>query len=235
MSNSDAFPLEIDHIVIYVADMESAVEPFKELGVCVHSPVHHIDYGTVSSLIFFENMYLEIVSIENERAVKHQAMRTGFDPLRRIQGQKHLTSPFGIGLRYTPNSIASINPIDPNQCSEPIESDLSIYFDANNMAKPDEPFCFVVSKMVALTDCLYPSLPNYQQWVSHPLDIRRVTDVRITVHAYSKLSNAVTMLSQNHVLTITQGLFPCLDLTFDERKTGRTVDARPFLPLVLKY
>lgn len=236
ISRSDLFSLEIDHVVIYTADSISAIEPLKKLGFYVHPPVHYPDYGTVSTLIFFENIYLEIVGIENECAVRQQATLTGFNPLTRVQGQRNLTSPFGVGLRYKPNSATSINPIAPSRESElKRESDMSVYFDADNIAKPDEPFCFIVSNTVALTTRLHPLFPYYQQWSAHRLNIQRVTDIRITVHAFSKMSKVIALLDQNHVLRINQGLFPSLELTFDGGITGKTIDVHPFLPLVLKY
>ncbi|MGJ3246533.1 MAG: VOC family protein [Elainellaceae cyanobacterium] len=228
----DDFLLEPDHFIIYTDNRTSAVERLQELGFFVNQSVHYIECGTVSSIVFFENIYLEIVGIDETVAIAQSGL-LGLDQIERIHWRKTLVSPFGLGLRCKQNSVGSLH---ANETLEWMSfSNSSIYFETNNFSKTDEPFCFLVPAALALTTWLNPSLQHHRNLFSHLLNVQRVTDVKITVHAYSKLSNVVTTLLQNRVLSINRGLFPLLELTFDGGITGKTVDIRPLLPLILKY
>lgn len=67
----------------------------------------------------------------------------------------------------------------------------------------------------------------------HPLGVKHLTGVTIAVQADS-LSPIARQLEENGLVKFETGAEPLLTLTFDDGAQGKTVEARPTLPLVLK-
>jgi hypothetical protein len=114
-------------------------------------------------------------------------------------------------------------------------SDTSINFSAENLANVEEPICFTIPNNIALTTWLDRTRANHQQLISHPLEVKKLTGVKITVNSHRGLTNAVALLEDNGIIAIDRGQSPLLELIFDENAKGKVVDARPILPIVLKY
>ena len=80
-------------------------------------------------------------------------------------------------------------------------------------------------------DLTYPAWQANIPAQSHPLGVRSLTEVRITVPA-DKLSPVAASLTANGVVTIVPGASHLMELTFDNGRQGKTVEIRPALPLV---
>jgi hypothetical protein len=106
---------------------------------------------------------------------------------------------------------------------------------AENLARVEEPICFVIPDSIALTTWLDHSLDAHQQLISHPLGVRTLTGIKITLNSDKELTNAVSLLDCNGIVTIERGTAPLLELTFDSGTKAKILDARPMLPIQLRY
>jgi hypothetical protein len=68
----------------------------------------------------------------------------------------------------------------------------------------------------------------------HPVGVKRVTGIKIEVSSPT-LDPIARRLSSSGLVTFEIGMAPLLELTFDGGVQGKTLDARPSLPLILKY
>ena len=65
-----AFPLELDHIVIFGVDAPEA-QALEALGLTgFGGTTRHGDLGTASTSFFFENAYLELLWVSDEAAAR---------------------------------------------------------------------------------------------------------------------------------------------------------------------
>jgi hypothetical protein len=231
----DDFLLEVDHIFVHTIKGAARVSVLQELGLhCSDHLVRRVEQGTASKIIFFENAYLELIWIEDEHAVEQQAVRTGIDILGRFHWQHTGASPFGIGLRGK-SGTAELMPHSNPHWAEWMRPEMSIRFAAENLASVEEPIYFVIPDSIALTTWLDRSCEAHRQLISHPLGVRKLTGVKITVNSDKELTDAVSLLCLHGVVAIERGMSPLLEITFDSASRGKIIDARPVLPIVLKY
>ena len=223
--------LEVDHLVVYVTEGSTSVSVLQEFGLhCSSRRVQRPEQGTASQIIFFENAYLELIWVEDEQAVEEYAARTGIDILKRTRWQQTRASPFGVGLRCESGTAAQ-----SKYWVEWMRSHTYINLAAENLARVEEPICFVIPDSIALTTWLDRSLEAHQQLISHPLGVRTLTGIKITLNSDKELTNAVSLLDRNGIVTIERGTAPLLELTFDSSTKAKILDARPMLPIQLRY
>jgi hypothetical protein len=232
--------LEIDHIFVCleVAPQQSLL---KELGlVCSDRLVHHPQQGTVSSLIFFENAYLELIWVENETAAEIYAMQSGIDFLARSCWRQTNTSPFGIALRQksevdihssefgnndsehrTPNSELEERKSEVGN-NHKVEIRNSEFTAANSINPLNEFLSFAADNLAAQTEPLCFMIPD-------SLSL-------ITIEKLGNLTAPVSMLLEDGVIEIEQNASPQLDLTFDDGNRRGYLDLTMIgIPISLKY
>lgn len=223
--------LEVDHLVVYVTQGATSVSVLQEFGLhCSSRTVQRPEQGTASQIIFFENAYLELIWIEDEQAVEEYTARTGIDILERTRWQQNRASPFGVGLRCESDTVDQ-----KKYWAEWMRSHIYINLAAENVANVEEPLCFVIPDSIALTTWLDRSLEAHQQLISHPLGVRTLTSVKITINSDKELTNSVSLLERNGIVAIERGIAPLLELTFDGGTKEKILDARPMLPIRLMY
>lgn len=233
--STDNFLLEIDHLFIFVTEGEARVSILQEFGLhCSDRVVRRTEKGTASKIFLFENTYLELVWIEDENAVREHTARTGIDLLARAGWQQTGASPFGIGLRCLPSIVSPISE-SRKRWEQRMQSDTSIGFSPENIANEKEPICLAIPDLVALTTWLDRSCERHRQLISHPLGVKKITGVKIAVDRDRELSDTVSLLDRNGVVTIERATSPLLEITFDNASKGEILDARPILPIRLLY
>ncbi|MEG4005571.1 VOC family protein [Microcoleus sp. Pol11C1] len=231
----DNFLLEIDHLFIFVTEGRAAVSFLQDFGLyCSERVVRRVEQGTISTIFFFENTYLELIWIEDEKAAQQHTARTGIDVLARARWPQTGASPFGIGLRSLPEMTTQI-PGSRKHWAEWMHPDTFIKFSPQNIANAAEPICLAIPNDIALTTWLDRSCERHQQLITHPLGVKKLTSVKIAVDRDKELSEAVSLLDRNGVVAIERGTSPLLELTFDGGIKGKIVDARPTLPMRLLY
>ncbi len=229
------FILEVDHIFVCTTKCVADTSVLQELGFhCSPRLVQRVEQGTASRIIFFENTYLELIWVEDERAFERHCACTGIHTSARFDWQRTGASPFGIGLRS--KFVTAKSPLTfRRRRMESTPSDLSVHFAVPNVASLEEPICFVIPNSIALTAKLDASLPAHRQLISHPLGVNKLTGVKVTVSGDGSLSRAISLLCLHGIVTIEKGTSPLLELTFDREMRGKILDARPILPILLKY
>ncbi|MBG1263341.1 VOC family protein [Nostoc commune] len=227
--------LEVDHIFICIEDAPK-VEFFEQAGLIFASPaVQQVERGTASQILFFENFYLEFIWIEDEVAAEIYAVRTGIDFLARSHWRQTQISPFGIALHQQSRATSSLQE-DEFRRSQPQKTELLLSFSSDNLVTQTEPLCFVIPDAIALPTLL-KNLPNFQkQFVSHPLRLRKMTGIEVSVTHTYPVTQPLSLLVEDGVVEVEQGTSPCLQLTFDNYMQRNILDARAIgIPLVLKF
>ncbi|MCC5601623.1 VOC family protein [Nostoc favosum] len=238
----DDFFLEVDHIFVCTTKDAESISVLQELGLhCSNQAVQHFKQGTASKIIFFENTYLELIWIEDKHLVEQQSVHTGVHTLSRLHGQHIRASPFGVGLRrkFNHGNLRSHSTLYWSEWMRCLRratpTQMSISFAAENLVNQEEPFCFMIPDSIALTAWLDPSLTAHQKLISHPLGVKKLTSVKITINSDKHLTDAMSLLSTHSSVVIERGESPLLELTFDEGIREKNLDARPILPILLKY
>lgn len=232
---SREYNLEVDHLVVYVDDGDAKRIFPKELRFafadCI---VQRRELQTVSRLIFFENMYLEIVCSKKAAIAAKRTALLETHSLIGTQSQQTTASPFELSLRYQPQPPTSKR-FHPEQEIEWTKSNESICYAVDNLAAVEEPMCFIVPDSLGLSSWLDLSLKIHRTLTTHPLGVRRVTDIAITTRRANKLSSATSMISRSKIVRIKHGTAPLLELTLDGGSVDRVIDARPNLPILFRY
>ncbi|MCC5624717.1 VOC family protein [Nostoc sp. CHAB 5715] len=233
--SGDDFFLEVDHIFVCTTKGAESVSVLEELGLyCSNQLVQHVKQGTASKIIFFENTFLELIWIEDKHLVEQQSELIDVHTLMRVREQHTEASPFGIGLRRKSDE-SKLMSHSTSDWVEWMRGQMYISFAAENLANQEEPFCFVIPDCIALTTWLDRSLTAHQRLISHPLGIRKLTSVKIIINSDKNLTDAMSVLCTHSAVAIEQGGSPLLELTFDEGIREKHLDARPILPILLKY
>ncbi len=233
--------LEIDHIIVCTS---TVVQPaaFADLGLtCSNQPIRRPHQGTVSHLIFFENIYLELIGVEDEMAAEIYAMQFGIDFLARAQWRQTQASPFGLALRQKPEFVettllpASSPAAKANETAAiNFAADNFINFAADNWRTQAEPLCFVIPDSISLLSLL-DRATNVDQLLSHAAGMRHLTSAKVAMESV-EMTDSITMLSRDGVVEVEQNAEPLLELRFDHQLQKQTLDLRWLgIPVVLNY
>jgi hypothetical protein len=235
LSAKSNYLLEIDHIFVCVEKMPEEGF-FQQAGFnFVGTPMKQVERGTASQILFFENLYIEFIWIENEVAAEIYAARTGINFLARAQWRHTKLSPFGIALHQTVNSVKPLSEYEFWEL-QPQASELSLSFSRDNLSKPTEPLCFIIPDAIALPTLLR-NFPNFRrQLASHPNRINKMTGMEVIATSGICLTQPLKMLQQNEEVQIGQGNTPCIQFTFDNHIQKGILDARSIdIPIVFNF
>ncbi|MEL4896701.1 VOC family protein [Crocosphaera sp. Alani8] len=228
--------LEVDHLVIYTSEPTVAISMLQELGL--HSSdqiIRREKQGTASTLFFFENTYLEIVWSEDNQKVKQYKTETNIDIISRANWKQTGAAPFAIGLRQNGSIGPQIGDKKDQNTLQSLKAEGLVSFASDNLTTLSEPICYSIPDSMALTTWLNSSVKEHRKLVNHPINIKRLTNLEFTLTQPNLWTRAISFLVLHNLLSLKQGTTTLLELTFDHHKQGKLIDARPILPLVLKY
>ncbi|MGF1498747.1 MAG: VOC family protein [Elainellaceae cyanobacterium] len=229
------FPLEVDHVVFYASrDATGCLLAERLYLLCSDRLIPHPSQGTASNLIFFENAYLEVVQVKDPILAAQYKNQAGVDLISRSRWYETLASPFGIALRSKLRNKTSPHLLEADGY-QPGPADTSVFFDPDNLSTAHEPICFLVPSAAALSTLLDLSSKAHQRLVAHPLGVRRITKIEITIPRLGQWSQVLHLIAYQELVTFKQGLLPLLELTFDDGHRNCTIDVRPNFPIILKY
>ena len=224
-----AFPLELDHLVIFTAADAPEAKHLEALGVQgFGGTTQHGDLGTASTSFFFSNTYLELFWVQDAKALEPNLGGLGHDPRDRMNWRTTGASPFSITTRWRNDAKDASRSLPCPATSLPaswMPGDIAIRFMSLSAA---EPVCGVIPDPLQFLSW-QQNIPEQH----HPLGVKTLTGIHITVVAPA-LSPLAEALNQAGIVTIECGAEPLMMLTFDNNAQGKTVDVRPILPLVLK-
>ena len=230
-----------------------ALIPFcRKLGLNCTEPKNHPTPGTVSTLIFFENVYLELFWFEETSHLAQSDINTEFNFLPRVNWLETGASPFGFGLSYATDNdnlvAATVEAIGTNETSI---SEQLLRFCPINLANPEEPICYFVSDYEAKRNRLNRVWATAEQIMNQTLGMRKLTHVKLRVISDQlslalraprsgslrdrALTTPLVSLCAQNILDIEPRKHPLLELTFDDHNQKRFLDLRPLIPIVLRY
>ncbi len=236
----NVFPLERDHIFIWVSTGAPEAVVLQKLGLYTDGRVHkHVGQGTSSMVFLFENAYLELIWVDEPEIARRRSQDMGTDLLARVAWRQTGASPFGVGLHHLAAGNSDLPFPTKKYWAEWMKPDTFISI-AESSVNLKEPFYFVVPDYLAVPSAeqlklLLDSQPEYRNNFTHALGVRRLTSIQITSNRAGKFSETASMLAKNGVAVIKRGKSSHAELTFDGGTQGKTLDVRPTLPLILKY
>lgn len=221
------YPLEIDHLFCYVSPNAPEVAVLAAAGLQLDDHIaEHTGNGTCSRLFLFKNVYLELVWASDEALALATATYEDVSLGHRSHWRTNGACPFGVGLR-TRDRAATTLPFPTVAYTPPwLPDDCSL--DIVPHASPFIPTWFVVGGRLA-----YRRVPEAES--THPARLERLTQVSITLTHPDKLDAVGHHLADNGVVEVKTGSVPLLELVFDGGRQGKTIDARPTLPMVFSY
>ena len=235
----EPFPLEIDHLFVWVAKEAPEAKALEAAGLKILEEVSkHTGQGTASRGCIFENSYLELIWIDDEKAASDNSSRSGIDFVTRARWKESGASPFGIGLHRVAGRTGVIPFPVIDYWAEWMEPKTSIQF-SRDVSDPKEPMYFVVPDSMAIPDAatlenLRKADPGYAAMLVHPLGVKKLTGIRVVTNGNGLIPTA-SALSEGGVLRVEKGDAGLMELTFDGGAEKQTIDLRPQLPLILRY
>lgn len=225
--------LELDHLYICVAvgAPEASVLENAGLRLAVDT-AHHTGQGTASVFFAFENMYLELTWVEDsvELATADQELADKFN--NAAKGG----SPFGLGLRRS-EPITDSLPFQTKSYYQAWMREGSAIEIAQTNHR-NEPEVFVVPTYMghdSLLAMATAARPERLEDLKHPAEITKLTKIRISGPGLPGESQTLAELSERGIVIFSESTKQVAELTFDRRRQGKTIDARPDLPLVIHY
>lgn len=225
--------LVIDHIYICVSSQAPEAKVLQDAGLQLASDTaHHTGQGTAAVLFYFDNIYLELIWIEDAEELE-SADKQLADKFRNVS---HDGSPFGLGLRNSGPSNDSL-PFDTRgYFAEWMRPGTTIEIvDPLDQSEPDifvEPPYLGWDSLVANAPSDWPKLLDE---LEHTAGMRRLTGIRIFGPGLPTTSKAISVLIEQGIVDFGESEVHVVELTFDEGKRGKVIDARPTLPVVIYY
>lgn len=217
-------PFELDHLSILTRVDAPEAAILENLGLTSSGGVtQHAGMGTTSTSFFFENAYLELLWAHEGELAQEKFSVVHYDLDARARWQDTLASPFGLMLRRKPEH-EDVPPFP----TEPLTiNNQRVEFIATNSA---EPACGFLPAALA-----YPGFKHAITQREHPLGVKEITRVTISIYDEFQLSLLACWLSENQIAIIRTAPYANLEIEFDHGAQGESVNLRPDLPLVLKY
>ena len=245
----NSFPqlYQIHNLFVFSTVGKLLVPFLRELGVNCTEPLSNQPQGIVSTLIFFENVYLELFWLEEKSDPTQFELTTEFNFIARANWLETGASPFGFSLcELTDSADLSTSTVEVRtevrKTDRAPQSEPLLRFSPEKLAKLEEPICQIISNDVANRLNRVLALPEYI--LTQPLEMRKLTHVKLRVHsdqlfdhdiADHTLTTPLDNLANQNILDLEYRKTPLLELTFDDGNQARCLDLRPLIPIVFKY
>ncbi len=236
---------QIYYLFAFSAVGKQLIPFLRKLGLNCTEPQSNPAQGTVSTLIFFENVYLEIFWFEKASHLTQSEMMREFNFQARVNWLETGAAPFGFGLSYlTGNDNFVPSTVEAITTDERSISEQLLEFCPINLSNPEEPICYLIPDYEAKRNRLNRVLATAEQIMNPSLEIRKLTHVKLRVISdqlsllalcNGVLATPVESLGAQNLLDIEYKKHPFLELTFDDGNQKRFVDLRPLIPIILRY
>lgn len=215
---------------------EPLVSFLQGLGLNCSNPQNHQSQGVISTVIFFENVYLELYWFDEKNQPVQSDMTAEFNFIARANWQTTRASPFGLGLCYPAdhpklfNSTTKATKTKRSQRAKQLLPSLS-----GDLGNFKEVGYHIVSAREAAHRRANKVLATSEQIVHQSLGMRNLTHLKLKRSSDRDLSTTLLTLVQQNLITIEQERYPLLELIFDDGKQKSSLDLRPLMPIVLRY
>jgi hypothetical protein len=218
--------LDADHLFVVVSPGAPESRALEDAGFLkVPEVAKHTGQGTASVFFVFDNAYLELLWIEDAETLR--AADSGL--AERFESVASGTSPFGIGLRRSGPETEGVPFATRAYIAEWMMPGTEIRIAQEQPLR--EPMIFVVPPYMAWT----PSHARYGVAMNHENGARSVTSIRVSGPGMSELSEPAGYLNRHGIVEISDADRPLLKIELDAGRSGKVLDGRPDLPLVIRY
>lgn len=217
--------MELDHIFVRVAPGAPEAEAPRRIGLLEGSGNTHPGQGTANRRFFLRNAFIELLWVADAAELASERTR----PTR--LGERladAAASPFGICFR--PAAGARAAPF-PAWSYVPAYLPPGMTIEIARDAPLSEPMWFHLAAATAPE----AAPPARRQPLAHPVGLREITSVVVTVPGARAWSAAAQAAIATGRLALREGEAHLLEIGFDGETCGRVHDLRPALPLVLRY
>lgn len=218
--------VEIDHVIVCTSLGAPEAAALTALGLVEGSSNTHPGQGTANRRFFFRNAYLELLWVSDpQEAQREPARRTRL--WERWSKRADGACPFGVSLRpHTPSD--DVAPPFPTWAYHapylPPSVKIAIALDTS-LTEPDFFYLGFASR---------PDRKGREP-VTHAIPAGDLTSVRIALPGPEPRSAAARAVSALGLIGFETGAGYVMELTFDHGATGGVADARPALPLILRW
>jgi hypothetical protein len=231
-------PVELDHLFVLVSPNAPESRVLEDAGLKLNPGINrHAGQGTSSKVLWFQNVYLELLWIDDAKIAQEVSQaRLGTNIVARSEWKDSGASPFGVGLHFKPGR--SLPPFPTRDYSAEWMPAGTVIKVATSATQMSEPLIFIVPAAF--------QVKPMDQWApeekkrlldrsTHPLGIQQLTEARLTMTRDTPPSGTMDALRSMGILSVQVGTAPLLELTFDRRARGKTLDVRPTLPMLIHY
>lgn len=213
--------LELDHVFVAATSEGPEMEVLTDAGFLEGPQNDHVGQGTASRGIFFENAYLELIWLTDPDVARGPAIRR--TRLADRLGPAGAGSPLGFGLRSTEDPVPRA-PFRTWPYTPPYLPSGTAFAMGANAEVVSEPLLFVLP---------WARTPGWEL-PPHRNGARRITRVTL-VHPAGPASEELRTFRALGLVSWEEGGEPAVRLELDHGKGGGQCDARPVLPLTLRW
>ena len=217
--------LEPDHIYIWVSRDAPEAAVLRDLGINQYPDTMAPGEGVNWIAFAFENIFIELLWVVDEELFREKWVSWDSLHYSRANWRSTGASPFGLAFhRVGPDTL-------------PLPFETVDWWDPSGgwVEHSDRlmPFLFVTGPRYAMPDPWWMT-PEVRALAANPAGIGRLTDV--TLGTPRPVTHEVLqVLAEQGILHSRVAGEHILKLTFDNGRQGKTYDARPTLPLVIRY
>jgi len=211
---------DIDHVFIWTKPDAPEAALLQGLGLQEGAGRTHPGQGTANRRFFFRNAMLELLFVNEADTIVHDLV----DPTH-LHARAAKGSPFGVCYRgHRPD----VEPPFPHwSYRAPFLAGDDAIAVATNAERLHEPFLFFAPEALS---------PARDLNAQHPLGVRELSHVAITVATTSPFSDALNAVRNTQAaVSFKRGDEHHMTRVFDDAWQGRRVDLKPFIPLAIEW
>ena len=208
----------------------------RKLGLNCTEPQYNATQEIVSTVIFFENLELELFWLANNSHLARLDTMAEFNLSARLNWLETGASPFGFGLGSRMGKANWVtSQIESTEANETQLFRQNFQFSPGNLANPDEPIVYLIPNYVADASRLDRVWKIDEPTVTESLGMRQLTHIKLKVSSDLIFTTPLLNLVVQNILDIEYRQHPLLELTFDDNNQQKRLDLRPLLPIILRF
>jgi len=222
--------LSADHLFILVDESAPGAKVLKDAGLKIDpDTLHHTGQGTSAVFFNFNNFYLELLWISH----KDEAEKSGNKIVEMFRNWKKGGSPFGFVVARKSNETDSLPFPSESMYADWLRPDESVKFGISNDIKL--PSVIVVPRYLDY-DSIKTRYPEaIRELADHPAGSFTITSIRFSGPGSISESIAINELMKQGITELVENDIHLVELIFNNGKSGKTIDARSELPLIIFY
>ena len=218
---------ELDHLLIRTDIGAPVADQLRDFGLTEGTSNAHPGQGTTNRRFFFDNAMLELLWVHNPEEAQSAVTRPT-QLWERWDGRHGDALPFGICLRPRHQPTEALPFAAWAYTPSYLPSPWVIHI-AENASILTEPMLFYVAfgHRPAQADTPSP--------LDHAIGFREMTSLRLQSPQSVPQSAALRAVVEMEMMTVSTGGPALMEIGFDGEASGRSMDFRPDLPLVLHW